>query len=139
MAGDVTTAGGGAMTEAAAYQMSPLALAYVGDAVWELAVRSALVCAGETRPQRLHAAALGYVRAAGQAARLARVLERLTEREQDIVRRGRNAKSRTVPRSAQVADYRMSTGFEALFGYLHLSGQDGRLALVASWLLELES
>lgn len=142
MAADVTgdgartgTTPSGALTEASVYQLSPLALAYVGDAVWEVAVRSALVRAGETRPRRLHQAALDYVRAAGQADRLAKVLERLTERERDVVRRGRNAKPRSVPKSAQTADYRMSTGFEALFGYLYLSGQEKRMAVIASWLL----
>lgn len=113
--------------EERAFQVSPLALAYVGDAVWELAVRQMLVERGERRPRRLHGMAVRYVQAGGQADRLSRVFPLLTEREQSVVMRGRNAKSASVPRSATVGEYRLSTGLEALLGYLYLSGKRERL------------
>lgn len=113
--------------EERAFQMSPLVLAYVGDAVWELAVRQMLAIRGERRPNRLHRLAVPYVQAGGQADRLSRILPVLTPREQSVLMRGRNAKSGSVPRSATVGEYRWSTGFEALLGYLHLAGDTGRL------------
>jgi len=116
-----------------AYALPPLTLAYVGDAVWELHVRCTLVHGGERRPNRLHKLAVGYVKAEAQADRIHALLAQLDEREQDIVRRGRNAKSASVPRGAAVADYRASTGLEALLGYLYLSAQNERLqAIMAS-------
>ncbi len=123
------------MTEEEAYRMPPLALAYVGDAVWELEVRIMLVDSGERRPQQLHRLAVQKVRANAQANRLRRIADALSERELAVVRRGRNAKSRSVPKSATVADYRASTGVEALLGYLHLSGLSDRLREIVQLLL----
>ncbi|MHB1628254.1 MAG: Mini-ribonuclease 3 [Bacilli bacterium] len=123
------------MTEEEAYRMSPLALAYVGDAVWELEVRATLIGRGERRPQQLHRLAVEKVRANAQADRLRRIADALSERERAVVRRGRNARSRSVPRSASVADYRASTGVEALLGYLHLSGLTERLREIVQLLL----
>ncbi|MHB1683797.1 MAG: Mini-ribonuclease 3 [Bacilli bacterium] len=123
------------MTEEEAYRMPPLALAYVGDAVWELEVRIMLVDSGERRPQQLHRLAVQKVRANAQADRLRRIADALSERELAVVRRGRNAKSRSVPKSATVADYRASTGVEALLGYLRLSGLTDRLREIVQLLL----
>lgn len=123
------------MTEEEAYRMPPLALAYVGDAVWELEVRIMLVDSGERRPQQLHRLAVQKVRANAQADRLHRIAGALSERELAVVRRGRNAKSRSVPKSATVADYRASTGVEALLGYLRLSGLTDRLREIVQLLL----
>lgn len=123
------------MTEEEAYRMPPLALAYVGDAVWELEVRIMLVDSGERRPQQLHRLAVQKVRANAQADRLRRIAGALSERELAVVRRGRNAKSRSVPKSATVADYRASTGVEALLGYLRLSGLTDRLREIVQLLL----
>lgn len=123
------------MTEEEAYRMPPLALAYVGDAVWELEVRVTLIDCGERRPQQLHRLAVQKVKANAQADRLHRIASSLSERERAVVRRGRNAKSRSVPRSATVADYRASTGVEALLGYLYLSGLTERLREIVQLLL----
>ncbi len=123
------------MTEEEAFRMPPLALAYVGDAVWELEVRIMLVDSGERRPQQLHRLAVQKVRANAQADRLRRIEGALSERELAVVRRGRNAKSRSVPKSATVADYRASTGVEALLGYLRLSGLTDRLREIVQLLL----
>ena len=123
------------MTEEEAYRMPPLALAYVGDAVWELEVRVTLIDCGERRPQQLHRLAVQKVKANAQADRLHSIADSLSERERAVVRRGRNAKSRSVPRSATVADYRASTGVEALLGYLYLSGLTDRLREIVQLLL----
>ena len=104
-----------------------LVLAYVGDAVYELAVRSLLVAEGSVKVRRLHQEAVGYVNASAQAEAL-RILEGcLTEEEAAVVRRGRNTKSAHTPRNAGVIDYRHSTALECLIGYLFLNGNGQRL------------
>jgi ribonuclease-3 family protein len=109
-------------------ELPALVLAYVGDAVYELAVRSHLAGSGLVKVRRLHDEAVKYVNAGAQA-RVLRALEgRLTEEESMIVRRGRNAKSPHTPRSCDVIEYRHSTAFESLLGYLYLKGDTARLA-----------
>ncbi|HEY9856042.1 MAG TPA: ribonuclease III domain-containing protein [Stenomitos sp.] len=106
-------------------ELSPRLLAYMGDAVYELHVRSRLMTAN-VPVERLHTAKVSRVRASAQAAALRRLLPTLTEDEQDVVRRARNLKS-NVPKNASVADYRYSTAFEALLGMLYLQGATERL------------
>ncbi len=125
------------MTEEESFRLAPLTLAYIGDAVWELEVRTSLVVTGERLPNRLHTRAVAMVRAKAQADRLYAVIERLTDRERDVVRKGRNAKSGSIPKNAKMSDYRASTGLEALFGYLFMSQQEARLKEVVGWLLDL--
>lgn len=112
-------------TEVDAHQLSPLVLAYVGDAVYELYIRTKLV-AYPAKVQELHCVAVKYVRAASQAEIIHSWEPDLTDIEKDVVRRGRNAKS-GVPRHGDIIDYRYSTGMEALVGYLYLTGQQERL------------
>ncbi|SDJ09533.1 Mini-ribonuclease 3 [Natribacillus halophilus] len=124
------------MSLADAGQVNGLALAYIGDAVYELYVRERLLQAGYTRPHQLHAQATSYVSAQAQADLLQFWLkhERLDTDEKTIVRRGRNAKSGSVPKNIDVMTYRQSTGFEALIGYLHLQGKKERLTdLLSDW------
>jgi len=105
----------------------PLVLAYVGDAVYELLVRTRLVRQGPARVEQLHQEALNYVRATSQA-RLVPALEAyLTPGEKEVLRRGRNARPGHLPRSAAPAEYHLSTGLESLFGYLYLKGEWTRL------------
>ncbi|MGE5370604.1 MAG: Mini-ribonuclease 3 [Solirubrobacterales bacterium] len=119
-------------------QLSPLVLAYIGDGVFELAVRTRLVHAGIRKPDELHKAAVRQVRAEAQAA-LARALEpRLTEAELDLIKRGRNAKGRTPQGTTSIADYRLSTGFETLLGYHYLAGNRERLAEILDWIFALQ-
>ncbi len=106
-------------------RLPPLVLAYVGDAVYELYVRTRLAPAGEP-VEVLHRRSVEHVRAVAQAAALRALEPLLTPAEQAVVRRGRNAKG-AVPRSTSPADYRLSTGLEALFGYLYLAGETERL------------
>lgn len=107
-------------------QYSPLLLAYVGDAVYELIVRSRLVAAGPRRIKEIHQEAVEKVRAENQARVMRGLYDQLSEVEQAIVRRGRNTKN-TPPKNADMQDYRLSTGFEALIGHVFLKGDYDRL------------
>lgn len=115
------------MDKREAKQYSPLALAYLGDAVYERLVRMMLVKSANMSAGKLHKKGVHLVNAHYQAI-CAKVLEsRLTEEESDILRRGRNAKSLTVPKNADVIEYKLATGLEALFGYLELIGDEERI------------
>lgn len=104
----------------------PIVLAYLGDAVFELLVRTSMVTGGKRRIKDIHLDTVQIVNAESQAKALRGVFDDLNDEEKDIVRRGRNAKS-TPPRHADNGDYRMSTGFEALLGYLYLKGEPQRI------------
>lgn len=114
--------------------LHPLVLAYLGDAVYELFVRYGLVARGFTRVGPLHQEAINLVRATCQARFLHEIEGSLTEEESRIMKRGRNAKSGHVPRSAEVVEYRWSTGFESLIGYLYLKHRFERLEEILSHL-----
>lgn len=105
---------------------SPLVLAYLGDAVFELYVRTFL-CRQNAPVHTLHKLATGYVKAKAQSEYMAVLEPLLTEQELSVYKRGRNAKSATVPKNASVTDYRRATGFEALVGYLYISDETDRL------------
>lgn len=111
-------------------QLNPLVLAYVGDAYFHLFVRTRLLPYEQAKVQALHAFSAQIVSAVWQAKAYQGIEERLTEEEKGIYRRGRNAKSH-APRSASVAEYHASTGFEALLGSLYLSEQNERLYEIA--------
>lgn len=115
------------MTSHEAKQYSPLALAYLGDAVYERQVRLFLVKRANMSPGKLHHMGVHLVNAHFQAACANAIEEYLTEGEADILRRGRNAKSFTVPKNTDVSEYRLATGLEALFGYLELIGDQKRI------------
>ena len=107
--------------------LSPLTWAYVGDAVYELYVRTNLVNKTKLKPHKLHIESIKYVKAKAQAEILMKITDNLTDSEKDIVRRGRNAENHHLPKNADPADYMYSTAFEALIGYLYLTKQDERL------------
>lgn len=106
---------------------SPLPLAFLGDGVYEIIIRTLIVDQGNTSPSRLHKQSAHIVKAQSQAKVIDLLEEDLTEEEKDIVRRGRNAKSNTHAKNASVMDYRKATAFEALLGYLYLKGEDERI------------
>ncbi|MEK3979613.1 Mini-ribonuclease 3 [Psychrobacillus sp. FSL K6-2836] len=110
-------------------QLNSLALAYMGDAVFEQVVREHLIRSGRVRPNILHKEATNYVSAKAQATIVKEMLDKgfLSEEEQAILRRGRNAKSGSVPKNTDVITYHHSTAFEAVVGSLYLSGQMERL------------
>ena len=107
--------------------MSPLTWAYVGDAVFELYIRTHLINTTNLKPHALHLKSIKYVKAKSQAKILQRLEETLTDEEKEIVRRGRNTKNHHLPKNAEVQDYMYSTAFEALIGYLYLTKQNDRL------------
>jgi ribonuclease-3 family protein len=107
--------------------LPPLTLAYIGDAVYDLYIRRRLLEKGHVRVNDLHKQAVKYVRARAQAAAVAELHPSLSEEEQDVVRRGRNAKSHAAPKGSDAAEYAASTSFEALAGYLYLAGRFDRL------------
>ena len=109
----------------------PLVLAYMGDAVYELYVRSRIICEhGDMPPRKLHLEAIKHVKAEAQSNSMLKLEPILTEDELTIYKRGRNTKSATVPKNADVAQYRRATGLEALFGYLYISKQSERLDML---------
>ncbi|MEK3955470.1 ribonuclease-3 family protein [Psychrobacillus psychrotolerans] len=110
-------------------QLNSLALAYMGDAVFEQVVREHLILSGRVRPNILHKEATRYVSAKAQATLVREMMEKdfLSEDEQAVLRRGRNAKSGSVPKNTDVITYHHSTAFEAVIGSLYLSGQTERL------------
>ena len=107
--------------------MPPLTWAYVGDCVYELYIRTKLVEETKLKPHQLHIKSIQYVKAKAQAEILKNIYEELTEKEKDIVRRGRNAENHHLPKNANVQDYMYATAFEALIGYLYLTEQNERL------------
>lgn len=119
--------------------LPPLALAYIGDAVYEVAVRQHVMARPNLRPHHLHGQSTKYVSAKAQARLLELIEPLLTEEEKDVVRQGRNAKSGTVPKNANVLDYRLATAFESLVGYLYYTGAHDRLRwLIAQGFAYLE-
>jgi len=117
-------------------ELPPLVLAYVGDAVYEVYVRLHLVNKGMVKVDKLHHSAISLVKAVAQADFLHQLESVLTEEEKNVVRRGRNAKGTHVPKNVGVVDYRLSTGFEALIGYLFLSAQEQRIQEIITYLLQ---
>ena len=118
--------------------LNGLALAYIGDAIYELHIRQYLLEAGQTRPNQLHHLATQFVSAKAQNELVLKMLETnlLLEEEERIYKRGRNAKSHSTAKNADVATYRNSTGFEALMGYLYMSGQTERLKELINWCIK---
>lgn len=110
-------------------QMKSLALAYMGDAVYELHIRNYLLQSGHVKPDLLHQQAINFVSGKSQAAVIMHWLKEsyLTDEEIGVVRRGRNAKSGSVPKNTSIQIYRYSTGFEALIGYHYLLSNQERL------------
>lgn len=108
-------------------KLSPLALAHVGDAVYDLLVRTELALRGRLRADSLHKETVALVNARAQHGAAELLLPHLTEEESAVFRRARNAKVHSVPKNAELADYHGATGLEALFGWLWLSGREERI------------
>ena len=112
---------------------SPLTLAYIGDGVYELIIRTILVKKGNCPVNRLHKKASSLVKAGAQSAIMEVIEEELTPEELSVYRRGRNAHSPTMAKHATMADYRRATGFEALMGYLYLKEDYTRMLTWSVW------
>ncbi len=115
---------------------SPLALAYIGDAIYDLVIRTIVVERGNTSANNLHKKAVRYVNAVKQAQMIEALQEELSEEERTVYKRGRNAKSYTTAKNASVIDYRKATGFEALCGYLYLTGKQERMLVLIRTAIE---
>ncbi|MFM0855039.1 Mini-ribonuclease 3 [Streptococcus suis] len=115
-----------------------IALAFEGDAVYSMYVRRHLIFKGLTKPNKLHGEANKYVSAKAQASLISALLEAqlLTKKEEEIYKRGRNTNSHTKAKNADVVTYRMSTGFEAVLGYLHMTEQMERLEELVGWCID---
>ncbi len=109
---------------------SPLVLAYIGDAVYELLIRTKVINHGSMQVNKMHKKSSSLVKAETQATLIKVLQEELTEEELAVYKRGRNAKSATTAKHAAMIDYRMATGFEALIGYLYLTGSYERLLML---------
>ena len=119
-----------------AKQYSPLTLAYIGDAIYEVIVRTVLVEKGNAPVNTLHKRASKLVKAEAQKDAFFRIKELLSEEEMAVFKRGRNAKSYTSAKNATIGDYRIATGYEALYGYWYLSGQTERMLTMAQKAME---
>jgi len=124
-------------TEAEARMMAPLVLAYVGDAVFEVFIRNYLINQMTVSVHQYHKRATLYVRAKAQAQIVHALESELTEVEWTIVKRGRNQKSASVPKNADLTDYKYATGFEALLGYLFYIGEYDRLSKLMNKSVEI--
>lgn len=128
------------MNKREAMQYSPLALAFMGDAVYEQKVRERLILSGNKPANTLHQLSVQRVCAEYQAAAVAMLLENglLSVEEQDMLRRGRNAGGISAPKHSTVAQYRIATGLECLFGYLFLTGQIERIDEIFSAIWDMD-
>lgn len=113
-----------------AREYSPLVLAYLGDAIYELFVRTMVIAEENAPVYKLHKHSTSFVKAKAQSRVIHEILEFLTQEEQEVVRRGRNAKPGTVPKNADIIEYKYATGLEALLGYLYLKQDYTRLMQV---------
>lgn len=107
-------------------QYSALGLAYIGDSVFELMVRERIIAQGNMPVNRLHKKTVSFVCASAQSKAVEVILDLLTEQEEAVYKRGRNANGNTIPKNANPQDYRRATGLETLFGYLYLTNQSER-------------
>lgn len=126
------------LDENALREYSPVVLAYIGDAVFELLVRTHIVVNGNRKVRHIHHDTVEFVKAESQARVIRQLFDELSEEEQDIVKRGRNSKS-TPPKHADLGDYKMSTGFEALIGYLYLRGDEERLLYLVNKAVDINT
>lgn len=116
---------------------SPLTLAFVGDCIYDLVIRTVVVERGNTAPSTLHQKKSAVVKAQAQAAQAEAVFGELTEEEQAVYKRGRNAHSHSSAKNASIGDYRKATGLEALYGFLYLTERTERLLYLVKKSLEL--
>lgn len=123
------------MTKVDVNCINGIALAFEGDAVYSMYIRRHLIMTGQTKPNQLHYLATHYVSAKAQAMLIRAMLEAqlLTEKEEEIYKRGRNANSHTKAKNTDMITYKMSTGFEAVMGYLHMTEQVERMEELIHW------
>jgi ribonuclease-3 family protein len=122
-----------------ARQLNPLVLAFIGDAIYEVFIRAYLVDKNrEMSVHKLHVEAISFVKAHSQSEFMKAMEDMLTEEELAIYKRGRNSKSGTIPKNADLREYKVATGFEALLGFLYITEQVDRLNCLLSKIVELK-
>ncbi|MCY6356031.1 Mini-ribonuclease 3 [Clostridium sp. ZS2-4] len=120
--------------------LNPLVLAFIGDAIYEVFIRTYLVDGNRyMSAHKLHVKAVSFVKAHAQSEIMKKIEDKLTEEEYSIFKRGRNSKSGTVPKNAQVQEYRIATGFETLIGFLYITEQVDRLNEILEMIVNLET
>lgn len=126
------------MTKVDVKLINGIALAFEGDAVYSMYIRRHLIFQGQTKPNQLHRLATHYVSAKAQSMLITKMIEAqlLTEKEEDIYKRGRNANTNTKAKNTDLITYKMSTGFEAVMGYLHMTEQIDRLEELIAWCIK---
>lgn len=118
--------------------LSPLVYAYIGDAVYELYVRNKVISENpDLTPYHYYLKTTMYVKASSQAVAIRKLYERLDENEKRIVKKGRNAKTKTIPKNAKLSDYKYATALETLIGYLYLENNTERLEYILSQVYEI--
>ncbi|MGX9136476.1 Mini-ribonuclease 3 [Rummeliibacillus sp. JY-2-4R] len=129
----------GELRNADVKQLNALALAYMGDAVLEIAIREHLLRAGRVKPNILHREATHYVSAKAQSNVIHQMIDEdyFTEEEMAILKRGRNAKSGSVPKNTDVQTYNYSSAFEAVLGFLYLTGQSERVDAIIQYAIDV--
>ena len=115
------------MKEVAVHSYSPLTLAYIGDSIYDLIIKSLVINQGNRQVNKLHKETSMYVQASTQSLMMRAMQEELTEEEHAVYKRGRNAKSVSPAKNQSITDYRRATGFEALLGYLYLKKEWKRM------------
>ncbi|WP_123054748.1 Mini-ribonuclease 3 [Clostridium sp. JN-1] len=119
--------------------LNPLVLAFIGDAVYEVFIRTYLVEKNRNMSvHKLHVKAIEFVKAHAQSEFIKNIEQELTEEELCIFKRGRNSKSGTVPKNADVREYRYATGFETLIGFLYLTNEEERLNYLLKLIIDLK-
>ena len=124
------------MTNVDVNLINGIALAFEGDAIYSTYIRKHLIFQGMTKPNQLHRKATMYVSAKAMLINMMLEAQLLTEKEEEIYKRGRNTNSHTKAKNADVVTYRMSTGFEAVMGYLHMTEQIDRLEELIDWCIQ---
>ncbi|WP_105614047.1 Mini-ribonuclease 3 [Vallitalea okinawensis] len=117
-------------------QYSPLVLAFMGDSIYDLIIRTKVVAKANAPVNKLHSECRTYVKASAQAVIVKGIMDKLTDEEVAVFKRGRNAKSASVPKNANLMDYKNATGFEALLGYLYLEGRMERIFEIINFGIE---
>ncbi|AFK86008.1 MULTISPECIES: Mini-ribonuclease 3 [Thermoanaerobacterium] len=115
--------------------LSPLIMAFIGDSVYDLFIRTNISAKGNRPINKIHRECVKYVKASSQSEILKNLYDMFDEEEKDIIRRGRNVKSATIPKHAGIEEYRLATAFEALLGYLYLLGRYDRLDEILNYAL----
>lgn len=126
------------LTEQQLKTYSALSFAYIGDSVYDLIIRTMVTTKGNTKPNKYHKKVIEYVNAGAQTKMMGKIQNYLTEEEQKIFRRGKNAKPASCAKNQSRHDYQIATGFETLMGYLYLTGQMDRILTLVSIGLEGE-